>query len=81
MADNNGRRKCSKRRAAKQRAREEDDKIFKEQMELVCSSEIGGMVSGLVQEIAQETIDEAAAVELACVDFRHFLLLRVWMKI
>ena len=70
LADNNARHKCSKRRAAKQRAREEDDKIFKEQMESVCSLEIGGIVSGLVQEIAQETID----VELACVNFMHFFI-------
>ena len=26
-------------------------------VELVCSSEIGGMINGLVQEISQETID------------------------
>jgi len=40
-------------------------------MEMVCSSEIGGMVSGLLQDIAQETVDEVAAVESAIMNFMH----------
>ena len=61
----------------------EELRIFKEQMELVCSfrDRWNGCCYYIVQEIAQETIDEAAAVELSCVDFMHFLLLRVWIKI
>lgn len=38
---------------------------------MVCSSEIGGMVSGLLQDIAQETVDEVAAVESAIMNFMH----------
>ena len=60
---------------AKQRTREENYRIFNEQMEMVCSSEMGGMVSRLLQEIAQETVDEVAAVESAIV--KHSLLLTV----
>ena len=44
-------------------------------MEVICSSEIDLVVSGLMQEIVQQTIDEVTTIESSIVNVMdHFIL-------
>jgi len=58
LAGSNARYERTKRRAAEQLPREDNDRIFREQMEIICQSKIGVMVCGLLHEVAQETVNE-----------------------
>ena len=71
LAVNNARYECAKRRAAEQLARDENDRIFMEQMEIICLSEIDVIVGGLLCEVAKETIDEVAAFKSAVEAFTN----------
>ena len=71
LAVNNARYERAKRRAAEQLARDENDRIFMEQMEFICLSEIDVIVGGLLCEVAKETIDEVAAFTSAVEAFTN----------
>ena len=71
LAVNNARYERAKRRAAEQLARDENDRIFMEQMEIICLSEIDVIVGGLLCEVAKETIDEVAAFKSAIEAFTN----------
>ncbi|XP_065887592.1 uncharacterized protein [Dysidea avara] len=74
LEGNNAKYGCTKRRAAEQRAREENNRIVSQQMEVICSSEVDLVVSGLMQEIVQQTIDEVTTIESSIVNVMdHFI--------
>ena len=71
LAVNNARYERAKRRAAEQLARDENDRIFMEPIEIICLSEIDVIVGGLLCEVAKETIDEVAAFKSAVEAFTN----------